>query len=315
MSKFDFLETEYSMKKMDTPFLGYAGKVQEFYFIVLINHDDSKFCTVKIGAYRDADVESLLSLLKREKPLKRVKFSVEKASLAIRYRLSLFQSGEKKRFQQILDLLLPFLKEHGYHSGSFLSGKDDNQLKLSQIGRNYLYLTETEYSQESFDLEAKKEEYHRQEGNILLGILGLLILAPLGIAIYVLLGKIGNFYYFCFSGFIAMAACYIYIFLAGKLSKHSLFFIFLILVSMLFVSNFLEFIWRFYDELQKEYYNITFLDALQEGYFLFLEDGEIRYDVIVGFLLDFVISIGVSIYILYREFKKELQSLESKKIE
>ncbi|WP_261791378.1 hypothetical protein [Fusobacterium necrophorum] len=51
MSKFDFLETEYSMKKMDTPFLGYAGKVQEFYFIVLINHDDSKFCTVKIGAY------------------------------------------------------------------------------------------------------------------------------------------------------------------------------------------------------------------------------------------------------------------------
>lgn len=77
----------------------------------------------------------------------------------------------------------------------------------------------------------------------------------------------------------------------------------------------MEFIWRFYDELQKEYYNVTFLDALQEGYFLFLEDGEIRYDVIVGFLLDFVISIGVSIYILYREFKKELQSLESKKIE
>ena len=178
-----------------------------------------------------------------------------------------------------------------------------------------MYLTETEYSQESFELEAKKEEYHRQEGNILLGILGLLILAPLGIAIYVLLGKIGNFYYFCFSGFIAMAACYIYTFLAGKLSKHSLFFIFLILASMLFVSNFLEFIWRFYDELQKKYYNVTFLDALQEGYFLFLEDGEIRYDVIVGFLLDFVISIGVSIYILYREFKKELQSLESKKIE
>src|SRR3712207_7459783 len=50
----------------------------------------------------------------------------------------------------------------------------------------------------------------------------------------------------------------------------------------------------FYDELQKEYYNVTFLDALQEGYFLFLEDGEIRYDVIVGFLLDFVISIGRS---------------------
>src|SRR3712207_2171073 len=100
MSKFDFLETEYSMKKMETPFLGYAGKVLGFYFIVLINHDDSKFCTVKVGAYRDADVESLLLLLKQEKPLKRVKFSVEKASLTIRYRLSLFQSGEKKRFQQ-----------------------------------------------------------------------------------------------------------------------------------------------------------------------------------------------------------------------
>lgn len=314
MSKFDFLETEYSMKKMETPFLGYAGKVQGFYFIVLINHDDSKFCTIKIGVYRDADVESLLSLLKQEKPLKRVNFSVEKASLTIRYRLSLFQSRERKRFQQILEILLPFLKEHGYHSGSFFSGKDDNQLKLAQIGRKYLYLTEKEYSQESFDLEAKKEEYHRQEGNILLGILGLLILAPLGIVIYVLLGKIGNFYYFCFSGVIAVLACYIYKFLTGKLSKYSLFFIFLILVSMLFLSNFLEFIWRFYDELQTEYYDVTFLDALQGGYFMFLEDREIRYNVIVGFLVDFVISIGISIYTLYREFQKELQSLESKKL-
>lgn len=47
---------------------------------------------------------------------------------------------------------------------------------------------------------------------------------------------------------------------------------------------------------------------------MFLEDREIRYNVIVGFLVDFVISIGISIYTLYREFQKELQSLESKKL-
>lgn len=226
--------------------------------------------------------------------------------------MAFFESGEKKKFQKILDLLLPFLKEHHYHSGSFLSGKEE-ELKLVQLGRNYLYVTETEYLQESLEIANKKEEYSKKEGNILLGFLGLLLAAPFGMALYVLVGKLGNFYYFCFSSLVAMGACYIYKFLSGKLSKNSFLLIFFFLVSILVLSNFVEFSWWYYDVLREEY-DVTFLESMEETYLTLLEDGDVLYDFIIGFLLDFLISVGITVYILYREYKKELQSLESKKL-
>lgn len=55
MSKFDFLETEYSLKKMEVPFLAYSGKLQNFYFVISFDEEGNHYCKVKIGAYRDMD--------------------------------------------------------------------------------------------------------------------------------------------------------------------------------------------------------------------------------------------------------------------
>ncbi|MGI5085645.1 hypothetical protein [Treponema putidum] len=292
MKFFSFLEEVYGFKRHKN---GYSGRYQGFYCVFDVDLS-ARECKLSFGAYKDGDEAALTRLLEPLNALKNVKFNVEKARIIINYKmlsaLTASRENEKNKefFDRITSILIPILKENNYQSGGFVNGKDDGSVKLAKFGSEYLFLTESEFQDLGMDLKFKKEADKEKSENFLLGILGIIGVAVIGIVLYALIGRAG-YYVWMIPALLSIGASNVYKKLAGKLTIKALVFMFVILAAALIAGTYLEYAWRFYDIVRAEF-DIVFSEAFKEVGPLIFEDTEVK----ASFLKDLGINGGVLIF-------------------
>ncbi|MCY7008533.1 hypothetical protein OCK72_07770 [Fusobacterium simiae] len=290
MANFKFLETEYQLKKLKPKYnnLWYAGKVKGYLCIITANFYEKK-CSITIGTHKEDTHKSLIEILKDEPNLKKAKITTEDATVTISYKIPFFTSSNRKKFDEIIETVISNLKRNGFSTGGFLDGTNDSTLSIVEVGQKYFYLTDSEYKKKSKDLELKKEENINKKENFILGILGVIGVALIGIIAYTLVGIAGR-YVWAIPVFLTAMSFAIYKHLAGKISVISSFIIFILLAISLFIGTFLEYTWGLYD-IYREEYEVPFFDVLKEAPQIILETPVIKS----AFTKDLLINGGILI--------------------
>lgn len=314
MANFNFLETEYQLKKLKPKYnnFWYAGKIKGYWCLITANFYE-KMCFITIGAHKENTNKSLIEVLKDEPNLKKAKITTEDATVTISYKIPIFTSSNKMKFDEIIETVISNLKRNDFSTGGFLDGTNDSTLSLVEVGQKYFYLTDSEYKKKSEDLELKKEENINKKENFILGILAVIGIALVGIIAYVLVG-IAGYYVWAIPAFLTAMAFSGYKRLAGKISVISALIVFVLLAISLFVATFLEYTWRLYS-FYKEEYTVTFWEVLREAHLIILETPVIKS----VFTRDILINGGILIlgFIIasMSAYKSEDRFIKMKKID
>ncbi|MDC7956462.1 hypothetical protein PKF05_11555, partial [Fusobacterium simiae] len=172
---------------------------------------------------------------------------------------------------------------------------------------------DSEYKKKSKDLELKKEENINKKENFILGILGVIGVALIGIIAYTLVGIAGR-YVWAIPVFLTAMSFAIYKHLAGKISVISSFIIFILLAISLFIGTFLEYTWGLYD-IYREEYEVPFFDVLKEAPQIILETPVIKSAFTKDLLINGSILILGFIIAFISAYKSEDRFVKIKKLD
>ena len=314
MANFKFLEKEYQLKKLKPKYntFWYAGKLKNYWCLISVNFYEKK-CSITIGAHKEDTHKSLIEILKNEPSLKKLKITTEDATVTISYKIPIFTSSNKKKFNEIIETVSSNLKRNNFSTGGFLDGTNDATLSIVEIGQKYFYLTDSEYKKKSAELELKKEENINKKENFIFGILGVIGVSLIGILAYILVG-IAGYYVWVIPVFLTAMAFSVYKHLSGKISVISSFIIFILLIISLFIATFLEYTWRLYS-FYKEEYIVTFWEVLKEAPQIILETPVIKSDFIKDMLINGGILILGFIIAFISAYRSEDRFVKIKKID
>lgn len=307
MKKFDFLETEYHLEKKYLGFTGkgsftYSGKIKSFSTVVKVN-PDWKDCFITIQAQKNNEEIALIDLLKRNEVLKETNITVnDDSSFTISYTIPYFSSSNKKRFDEIIETTISILKKNFYNSNVILTEKEEEFSNFENFN----------YKEKFKSPEEIKIDYDNKKENIFLGILGVIGVSLLAMIAHIICDIIDGEYTFVVYALLASASCYVYKQLAGKLSKKSPIFIFIILIISLFTATVLSFIFSFYYFYRDG--GVLLSDAFQEVPPVIINDPEVRDLFINNFLINAGVLIISFIISFFRIFKEEMEYLKFKKI-
>lgn len=304
MKKFDFLETEYHLEKKYLGFTGkgsftYSGKIKSFSTVVKVN-PDWKDCFITIQAQKDNEEIALIDLLKRNEVLKETNITInDNSSFTISYTIPSFSSSNKKRFDEIIETTISILKKNFYNSNVILTEKEEEFSNFN-------------YKEKFKSPEEVKIDYDNRKENIFLGILGVIGVSLLAMIAHIICDIVDGEYTFVVYVLLASASCYVYKQLAGKLSKKSPIFIFIILIISLFTATVLSFIFSFYYFYRES--GVLLSEAFQEVPPIIISDPEVR-ELFINNILICAGALTISFIIsFFRIFKEEMEYLKFKKI-
>lgn len=304
MKKFDFLETEYHLEKKYLGFTGkgsftYSGKIKSFSSVVKVN-PDWKNCFITIQAQKDGEEIALIDLLKRNEVLKETNITInDNSSFTISYTIPSFSSSNKKRFDEIIEATISILKKNFYNPNVILAEEKEESLNF-------------EYKEKFKNLDEIKIDYDSRKENIFLGILGVIGVSLLAMIAHIICDIIDSGYTFAAYILLASASCYVYKQLAGKISKKSPIYIFIVLIISVFIATVLSFIFSFYYFYRDG--GVLLSDAFQEVPPVIINDPEVRDLFINNFLINAGVLIISFIIAFFRIFKEEMEYLKFKKI-
>lgn len=307
MKKFDFLETEYHLEKKYLGFIGkgsftYSGKIKNFSTVVKVN-PDWKDCFITIQAQKDNEDIALIDLLKRNEVLKETNITInDNSSFTISYIIPTFISSNKKRFDEIIEATISILKKNFYNSNVILTEKEEEFSNFENFN----------YKEKFKSPEEVKIDYDNRKENIFLGILGVIGVSLLAMIAHIICDIIDSGYTFAAYILLASASCYVYKQLAGKLSKKSPIFIFIILIISLFTATVLSFIFSFYYFYRES--GVLLSEAFQEVPPIIISDPEVR-ELFINNILICAGALTISFIIsFFRIFREEMEYLKFKKI-
>ena len=160
--------------------------------------------------------------------------------------------------------------------------------------------------------EEIKIDYDNKKENIFLGILGVIGVSLLAMIAHIICDIVDGEYTFVVYALLASASCYVYKQLAGKLSKKSPIFIFIILIISLFTATVLSFIFSFYYFYRES--GVLLSEAFQEVPPIIISDPEVR-ELFINNILICAGALTISFIIsFFRIFKEEMEYLKFKKI-
>ena len=305
MKKFDFLETEYHLEKKYLGFTGkgsftYSGKIKSFSTVVKVN-PDWKDCFITIQAQKDNEEIALIDLLKRNEVLKETNITInDNSSFTISYTIPSFSSSNKKRFDEIIEATISILKKNFYNPNVILTEEKEEEFS------NF------KYKEKFKSPEEIKIDYDNKKENIFLGILGVIGVSLLAMIAHIICDIVDGEYTFVVYALLASASCYVYKQLAGKLSKKSPIFIFIILIISLFTATVLSFIFSFYYFYRES--GVLLSEAFQEVPPIIISDPEVR-ELFINNILICAGALTISFIIsFFRIFKEEMEYLKFKKI-
>ena len=305
MKKFDFLETEYHLEKKYLGFTGkgsftYSGKIKSFSSVVKVN-PDWKNCFITIQAQKDGEEISLIDLLKRNEVLKETNITInDNSSFTISYTIPSFSSSNKKRFDEIIETTISILKKNFYNPNIILVEEKEEEFS------NF------EYKEKFKSPEEVKIDYDNRKENIFLGILGVIGVSLLAMIAHIICDIVDGEYTFVVYALLASASCYVYKQLAGKLSKKSPIYIFIVLIISVFIATVLSFIFSFYYFYKES--GVLLSEAFQEVPPIIISDPEVR-ELFINNILIYAGALTISFIItFYRIFKEEMEYLKFKKI-
>lgn len=307
MKKFDFLETEYHLEKKYLGFTGkgsftYSGKIKSFSSVVKVN-PDWKNCFITIQAQKDGEEISLIDLLKRNEVLKETNITInDNSSFTISYTIPSFSSSNKKRFDEIIETTISILKKNFYNSNIILTEKEEEFSNFENFN----------YKEKFKNLDEIKIEYNSRKENIFLGILGVIGVSLLSMIAHIICDVFLQYHPFIVYALLASASCYVYKQLAGKISKKSPIYIFIVLIISVFIATVLSFIFSFYYFYRDG--GVLLSDAFQEVPPVIINDPEVRDLFINNFLINAGVLIISFIIAFFRIFKEEMEYLKFKKI-
>ena len=308
MKKFDFLETEYHLEKKYLGFTGkgsftYSGKIKSFSTIVKVN-PDWKDCFITIQAQKDNEEITLIDLLKRNEVLKETNITVnDNSSFTVSYTIPYFSSSNKKRFDEIIETTISILKKNFYNSNVILTEEKEEEFSNFE---NF------NYKEKFKSPEEVKIDYDNRKENIFLGILGVIGVSLLSMIAHIICDIVNGEYTFVLYVLLASVSCYIYKQFAGKISKKSSIFIFIILIISLFIATILSFIFSFY-----HFYNdggVLLSEAFQKVPPIIINDFEVRELFIEDILINAVVLTISFIIAFFKIFQEEIEYLKFKKI-
>ena len=305
MKKFHFLETEYHLEKKYLGFTGkgsftYSGKIKSFSTIVKVN-PDWKDCFITIQAQKDNEEITLIDLLKRNEVLKETNITInDNSSFTISYKIPFFASSNKKRFDEIIETTISILKKNFYNPNIILVEEKEEEFS------NF------EYKEKFKSPEEVKIDYDNRKENIFLGILGVIGVSLLAMIAHIICDIIDSGYTFAAYVLLASASCYVYKQLAGKISKKSPIYIFIVLIISVFIATVLSFIFSFYYFYRDG--GVLLSEAFQEVPPVIINDPEVRDLFINNFLINAGVLIISFIIAFFRIFKEEMEYLKFKKI-
>lgn len=306
MKKFDFLETEYHLEKKYLGFIGkgsftYSGKIKNFSTVVKVN-PDWKDCFITIQAQKDNEDIALIDLLKRNEVLKETNITInDNSSFTISYIIPTFISSNKKRFDEIIEANISILKKNFYNSNVILTEKEEEFSNFENFN----------YKEKFKSPEEVKIDYDNRKENIFLGILGVIGVSLLAMIAHIICDIIDSGYTFAAYILLASASCYVYKQLAGKISKKSPIYIFIVLIISVFIATVLSFIFSFYYFYRDG--GVLLSEAFQEVPPVIINDPEVRDLFINNFLINAGVLILCFIIAFYRIFKEEMEYLKFKK--
>ena len=307
MKKFDFLETEYHLEKKYLGFTGkgsftYSGKIKSFSSVVKVN-PDWKNCFITIQAQKDCEEISLIDLLKRNEVLKETNITInDNSSFTISYTIPSFSSSNKKRFDEIIETTISILKKNFYNSNVILTEKEEEFSNFENFN----------YKEKFKSPEEVKIDYDNRKENIFLGILGVIGVSLLAMIAHIICDIIDSGYTFAVYILLASASCYVYKQLAGKISKKSPIYIFIVLIISVFIATVLSFIFSFYYFYKES--GVLLSEAFQEVPPIIISDPEVR-ELFINNILIYAGALTISFIItFYRIFKEEMEYLKFKKI-
>lgn len=305
MKKFDFLETEYHLEKKYLGFTGkssftYSGKIKSFSTVVKVN-PDWKDCFITIQAQKDNEDIALIDLLKRNEVLKETNITInDNSSFTILYIIPTFTSSNKKRFDEIIEATISILKKNFYNPNVILTEEKEEEFS------NF------KYKEKFKSPEEIKIDYDNKKENIFLGILGVIGVSLLAMIAHIICDIVDGEYTFVVYALLASASCYVYKQLAGKLSKKSPIFIFIILIISLFTATVLSFIFSFYYFYRES--GVLLSEAFQEVPPIIISDPEVR-ELFINNILICAGALTISFIIsFFRIFREEMEYLKFKKI-
>ena len=305
MKKFDFLETEYHLEKKYLGFTGkgsftYSGKIKSF---VKVNPDWKDFF-ITIQAQKDNEEITLIDLLKRNEVLKETNITVnDNSSFTVSYTIPYFSSSNKKRFDEIIETTISILKKNFYNSNVILTEEKEEEFSNFE---NF------NYKEKFKSPEEVKIDYDNRKENIFLGILGVIGVSLLSMIAHIICDIVNGEYTFVLYVLLASVSCYIYKQFAGKISKKSSIFIFIILIISLFIATILSFIFSFY-----HFYNdggVLLSEAFQKVPPIIINDFEVRELFIEDILINAVVLTISFIIAFFKIFQEEIEYLKFKKI-
>lgn len=312
MGKFDFLTEELGLRKIEKEV--YAGKLQNYWTVVQIDTiNNAKICHLKWSAYRDGDAEVLKEFLDPLTSIRGVKVKVNGAVVEAKIPVPLTEKGFREKFDEVKDTAFSILDANGYRSGSFSSGTDDGTLSLFERGGAYFYITESEYHQFAADLEHEQEEEMYRSENILLGLIGVLGMAILGIIAYVLIGMAG-YYVWIVPAALVFGSCAVYAKMAGKLSKKGLILIFVLMSVAMVAATYLEYAWRLYNHFKTEYI-VTFFEVLEETGDIISETPELKQSVIKDIVVNGLALLVATIISYASIYRKGVRFQQLRRVE
>ena len=307
MKKFDFLETEYHLEKKYLGFTGkgsftYSGKIKSFSSVVKVN-PDWKNCFITIQAQKDGEEIALIDLLKRNEVLKETNITInDNSSFTISYTIPSFSSSNKKRFDEIIETTISILKKNFYNSNVILTEKEEEFSNFENFN----------YKEKFKSPEEVKIDYDNRKENIFLGILGVIGVSLLAMIAHIICDIIDSGYTFAVYILLASASCYVYKQLAGKISKKSPIYIFIVLIISVFIATVLSFIFSFYYFYKES--GVLLSEAFQEVPPIIISDPEVR-ELFINNILIYAGALTISFIItFYRIFKEEMEYLKFKKI-
>ena len=306
MKKFDFLETEYHLEKKYLGFTGkgsftYSGKIKNFSTVVKVN-PDWKNCFITIQAQKDNEEITLIDLLKRNEVLKETNITInDDSSFTISYTIPYFSSSNKKRFDEIIETTISILKKNFYNPNVILTEEKEEFSNFENFN----------YKEKFKNLDEIKIEYNSRKENVFLGILGVIGVSLLAMIAHIICDIIDSGYTFAAYILLASASCYVYKQLAGKISKKSPIYIFIVLIISVFIATVLSFIFSFYYFYRDG--GVLLSEAFQEVPPVIINDPEVRDLFINNFLINAGVLILCFIIAFYRIFKEEMEYLKFKK--
>ena len=139
----------------------------------------------------------------------------------------------------------------------------------------------------------------------MLGILGIIGVAIVGIVLYALVGRAG-YYVWLVPALLSIGASNLYKKLAGKLTIKALFFMFIILAAGLIAGTYLEYAWRLYDMVRAKF-DVTFSEAFKELGSLIFEEPDLKASLLKDLGINGGILILCTIIMFVSAYKTEIR--------